>query len=133
MRAARYARAIGIEPRDDRRAMAGANAMALGTPKLSLVEGQAPQALDGLEAPDAIFIGGGLSRETFEAAWAALRPLGRLVANAVTLESEAELLVLSKDFGGELVRLSVQRAEPVGRLTGWRPAMPVTQWSLVKR
>ncbi|SHH04381.1 precorrin-6Y C5,15-methyltransferase (decarboxylating) [Cognatiyoonia sediminum] len=133
MRAARYARAIGIEPRDDRRAMAGANAMALGTPKLSLVEGQAPQALDGLEAPDAIFIGGGLSRETFEAAWEALRPLGRLVANAVTLESEAELLALSKEFGGELVRLSVQRAEPVGRLTGWRPAMPVTQWSLVKR
>ena len=133
MRAARYARAIGIEPRDDRRAMAGANALALGTPKLALVEGQAPEALDGLDAPDAIFIGGGLTRETFEAAWAALRPLGRLVANAVTLESEAELLALSKEFGGELVRLSVQRAEPVGRLTGWRPAMPVTQWSLVKR
>lgn len=133
MRAARYARAIGIEPRDDRRAMAGANAMALGAPKLELVAGTAPDALTGLDAPDAIFIGGGMSRESFVAAWNALRPLGRLVANAVTLESEAELMLLHKEFGGELVRLSVHRAEPIGGLTGWRPAMPVTQWSLVKR
>jgi len=133
MRAARYARAIGIEPRADRRAMAGANAMALGAPKLELVEGTVPAALDGLAQPDAIFIGGGLSRATFDAAWAALRPLGRLVANAVTLESEAALMALHVEFGGELVRISVCRAEPVGRLTGWRPSMPVTQWSLVKR
>ena len=133
MRAARYARAIGIEPRADRRAMAAANALALGAPKLSIVEGTVPAALDGLEAPDAIFIGGGLSRPTFEAAWAALRPLGRLVANAVTLESEAELIALHKEYGGDLVKISTHRAEPVGRLTGWRPAMPVTQWSLVKR
>ncbi len=133
IRAARYARAIGIEPRADRRAMAGANAMALGAPKLDLIDGSVPGALVGLDAPDAIFIGGGLSRETFESAFAALRPLGRLVANAVTLESEAVLMDLHAEFGGDLVRLSVCRAEPVGQLTGWRPAMPVTQWSLVKR
>lgn len=133
MRAARYARAIGIEPRADRRAMAGANALALGAPKLELVDGSVPVALGELPAPDAIFIGGGLSRETFEAAWAALRPLGRLVANAVTLESEVVLMELHALHGGDLVRISVCRAEPVGRLTGWRPAMPVTQWSLVKR
>lgn len=133
MRAARYARAVGIEPRADRRAMAAANALALGVPKLALVEGTVPEALDGLEAPDAIFIGGGLSRETFDAAWDALRPLGRLVANAVTLESEAELIALHKLHGGDLVKLSIHRAEPVGRLTGWRPLMPVAQWSLVKR
>ncbi|MFV2033679.1 MAG: precorrin-6y C5,15-methyltransferase (decarboxylating) subunit CbiE, partial [Halocynthiibacter sp.] len=89
MRAARYARAIGIEPRADRRAMAAANALALGTPKLELVEGLVPDALTGLAPPDAIFIGGGLSEAAFDASWAALRPLGRLVANAVTLESEA--------------------------------------------
>ncbi|MCT8159208.1 precorrin-6y C5,15-methyltransferase (decarboxylating) subunit CbiE [Pseudoruegeria sp. SHC-113] len=133
MRAARYARAIGIEPRADRRAMAAANALALGTPKLELRDGQVPEALDGLEAPDAIFIGGGLSRETFEAAWSALRPLGRLVANAVTLESESVLVTLHKEYGGDLVKLSVNRAEPVGPRTGWRPLMPVTQWSLIKR
>jgi precorrin-6B C5,15-methyltransferase / cobalt-precorrin-6B C5,C15-methyltransferase len=133
MRAARYARAIGIEPRADRRAFAAANALALGAPKLDLIDGMVPAALQGLDAPDAIFIGGGLSRETFDVAWAALRPLGRLVANAVTLESEAELIALHKAHGGDLVKLSVHRAEPVGRLTGWRPLMPVTQWSLVKR
>ena len=133
MRGARYTRAIGIEPRPDRRAMAAANALALGTPRLELIDGTVPQALTGLDAPDAIFIGGGLSVETFNAAWAALRPLGRLVANAVTLESEAILLELHKKHGGDLVKLSVARAEPVGPRTGWRPAMPVTQWSLVKR
>jgi precorrin-6Y C5,15-methyltransferase (decarboxylating) len=133
MRAARYARAIGIEPRADRRAMAAANALALGAPKLELIEGQAPAALSGLAAPDAIFIGGGLSADTFAASWAALRPLGRLVANAVTLESEAVLIGLHKAHGGHLVKLQVNRAEPVGGLTGWRPLMPVTQWSLVKR
>ncbi len=133
MRAAHYARAIGIEPRADRRAMAAANALALGAPRLELIDGEAPAALQGLAAPDAIFVGGGLSREVFAAAWDALKPLGRLVANSVTLESEATLLALYKAHGGQLAKLSVARAEPVGGLTGWRPAMPVTQWSLVKR
>ncbi len=133
MRAARYARAIGIEPRPDRRAMAGANALALGTPKLELVEGKAPAALAGLPAPDAVFIGGGLSEEVFAAAWEALKPLGRLVANAVTLESEAMLAGLQAAHGGELVKLSVARAEEIGGMRGWKPLRPVTQWSLVKR
>ncbi len=133
MRGARYARAIGIEPRADRRTMAAANALALGVPRLELVEGRVPDALEGLEAPDAVFVGGGLSEATFSAAWAALRPLGRMVCNAVTLESEALLLDLYKRHGGQLVKLMVNRAEPVGSLTGWRPLMPVTQWSLIKR
>jgi precorrin-6B C5,15-methyltransferase / cobalt-precorrin-6B C5,C15-methyltransferase len=133
MRSARYARAVGIEPRADRRTMAAANALALGAPRLELIDGTVPGALAGLEAPDAVFIGGGLSVETFAACWAALKPLGRLVANAVTLESEAVLIGLHKSHGGALMKLQVNRAEPVGRLTGWRPLMPVTQWSLVKR
>jgi precorrin-6Y C5,15-methyltransferase (decarboxylating) len=133
MRAARYAHAIGIEPRNDRRVFAAQNAAALGAPKLELIDGSVPEALDGLKAPDAIFIGGGLSRETFDVCWNALRPLGRLVCNAVTLESEALLMALYKEHGGQLVKLQVNRAEPVGNLTGWRPLMPVTQWSLVKR
>ncbi|MEM6480044.1 MAG: precorrin-6Y C5,15-methyltransferase (decarboxylating) subunit CbiT, partial [Pseudomonadota bacterium] len=133
MRAARYARAVGIEPRSDRRAMAAQNALALGAPRLELRSGKAPEALEGLEAPDAVFIGGGLSEEVFAAAFAALRPLGRLVVNAVTLESEAALIGLQAAHGGALCKLFIQRAEPVGALTGWRPLMPVTQWSLVKR
>jgi len=133
MRAARYARAIGIEPRADRREMAAANALALGTPRLELIEGEAPAALEGLEPPDAVFIGGGLEPATFEAAFAALKPLGRLVANAVTLESEAQLIALHRAHGGQLAKLSVHRAAALGGQTGWRPSMPVTQWSLVKR
>ena len=133
MRAARYAQAIGIEPRADRRAMAAQNALALGTPKLELVAGTAPEVLQGLAVPDAIFVGGGLTDGVFDAAWAALKPLGRFVSNAVTLESEEILMELHKKYGGELVRLAVTRAEPVGPYRGWRPFMPVTQWSLIKR
>jgi len=133
MRAARYARAIGIEPRAERRVFSAANALALGTPKLEIIAGSAPDALNGLEAPDAIFIGGGLSRDVFAACHKALRPLGRLVANAVTLESEAVLMGLFAEFGGDLAKIDVKRAGPIGGLTGWRPMMPVTQWSLIKR
>jgi precorrin-6Y C5,15-methyltransferase (decarboxylating) len=133
MRAARYTRAIGIEPRADRRAMAAANALALGVPRLELIDGMVPEALDGLEAPDAVFIGGGLSEETFAAAWSALKPLGRLVANAVTLDSEAKLIELHNRHGGELTKIAVSRAAALGPHVGWRPMMPVTQWSLVKR
>jgi len=133
MRGARYARAVGIEPRADRRAMAAANALALGTPKLELIDGMVPEALIGLEAPDAIFIGGGLSVGVFDAAWAALKPLGRMVCNAVTLESETVLIGLQKTHGGQLIRLSVDRAAPIGSFRGWQPQRPVVQWSLIKR
>ena len=133
MRAARYARAIGIEPRPRRRMMAAANAAALGTPKLHLIDGTAPEALAGLAPPDAIFIGGGLSAATFEACLQHLRPLGRLVVNAVTLDSESLLLSLYRQNGGSLVKLQAQRAETFGPVTGWRPLRAVTQYALIKR
>jgi precorrin-6Y C5,15-methyltransferase (decarboxylating) len=133
LRAARYSKAIGIEPRADRRTMAAENALALGVPSLKLIDGMVPAALAGLPAPDAIFIGGGLSVETFDACWQALRPLGRLVANAVTLESQALLSELHKTHGGDLVQISISRAEGLGALTGWKPLRPVVQWSLIKR
>lgn len=133
MRMAREARAIAIEPRADRRAFAAANAEALGTPALQIIAGEAPGALAGLPAPDAVFLGGGLGEETAELCLAALRPLGRLVANAVTLESELTLARLQARHGGELTRIDIARAAPVGVRRGWRPAMPVVQWSLVRR
>ncbi len=133
MRSAREAKAVGIDSNAARRAIALRNAVTLGTPGLQIVEGRAPEALRNLDAPDAVFIGGGLAADVFDAAWAALRPLGRLVANAVTLETEALLLKLHGRHGGQLVRIAVSRASPVGEVTGWRPQMPVTQWSLVKR
>ncbi len=134
MRAARGALALAIEPNQSRREMIATNAVQLGTEKIELIEGKAPGALSGLAVPDAIFIGGGLTSEgVFETCWEALRNGGRLVANVVTLESEARLAALHARHGGELVRIGVQIAEPVGPYRGWRAAMPVTQWSVVKR
>jgi precorrin-6Y C5,15-methyltransferase (decarboxylating) len=96
-----------------------------------VVTGSAPAALAGLPAPDTIFIGGGLTRDgVLDTCLAALRPGGRLVANAVTVESEAALAAAHAKLGGELIRLAVQRAAPLGGFTGWRPAMPVTIWSV---
>ncbi len=97
---------------------------------LRLVDGLAPDALAGLSAPDAVFLGGGISAEAIAASLAALKPYGRLVANAVTLESETVLIEAYRRHGGELVRVASETAAPVGGFTGWKPAMPVIQWSL---
>lgn len=126
-------RAIAVEQDAERAARIGRNAVSLGVPGLKIVAGTAPAALRDLPAPNAIFIGGGGSDgDVPSAAIQALPAGGRLVANAVTLEMEAVLLHLHAAHGGKLIRLSVARAEPVGSMLGWRPAMPVTQWSWVK-
>ncbi len=125
--------ATAVEQDPVRAARARTNAAACGVPGLTVLQGAAPAVLQGLTSPDAIFIGGGLADPgVADAATALLKTGGRLVANAVTLESEALLFGLHQRLGGSLVRLSVARAEPVGGMTGWRPAMPVTQWSWVK-
>ncbi|MFG1426393.1 precorrin-6y C5,15-methyltransferase (decarboxylating) subunit CbiE [Roseixanthobacter glucoisosaccharinicivorans] len=125
--------AIAIESHPVRAARIARNAEALGVPHLRIVEGTAPGALGGLPAPDAIFLGGGASEHgVVAAAEAALKPGGRLVANGVTLETEAVLLALHARLGGDLLRLALSRAEPIKGMTGWRPAMPITQWRWMK-
>jgi precorrin-6Y C5,15-methyltransferase (decarboxylating) len=125
--------AIAIEARPDRAARIRRNAAAFGVPGLEVIEGAAPAALANLPTPHAIFIGGGASDPgMIERAVEALRTGGRLVVNAVTLESEALLLGRHAALGGELTRLSIARAEAVGGMTGWRLALPVTQWVWVK-
>ncbi|NDZ82629.1 cobalamin biosynthesis bifunctional protein CbiET, partial [Streptomyces sp. SID10853] len=109
------------------------NAARLGVPALRVVTGAAPDALAGLPAPDAVFVGGGLTAPgLLDACWDALPDGGRLVANTVTLESEALLAERYRTHGGDLVRIAVAHAVPVGGFTGWRQAMPVTQWAVEK-
>lgn len=123
-------RAIAIEADPARAEIIRHNARRIGVPALAVVEGAAPDALAGLEPPDAIFIGGGGTRPgVMETVMKALKPGGRLVANAVTLEMEARLLALRASHGGTLTRLSVERAGAVGTMTAWRPAMPIVQWT----
>ncbi|MEF2550783.1 precorrin-6y C5,15-methyltransferase (decarboxylating) subunit CbiE [Aurantimonas sp. A2-1-M11] len=124
--------AIAIEPVEARLAMIRENAEALGVPELRILAGTAPAAFADLPAPDAVFIGGGLTDGVFDAAWAALKPGGRMVAHAVTLESEVILLDLHARLGGELMRIQVDRAEKVGPYRGFRPAMPVIHWHVTK-
>lgn len=122
-------RAVAVEADAERAVRIERNAERLGAPGLVVVNDRAPAALTRLPAPDAVFIGGGGSRPgVVDGAIEALRPGGRLVANAVTVEMEALLLSLYARHGGALTRIAVARAGPVGGMSGWRPAMPVTQW-----
>ncbi len=129
----RRAQAIAIEREAGRLATIARNAGALGVPGLQSVHGSAPDALASLPGPDAVFIGGGLSTANLvEVCWEALKPGGRLVANAVTLEGEAALLGWRERLGGALSRIAIARARPIGAFSGWRPLRPVTQLSARK-
>lgn len=127
MRAHPDCRAIAVEPDATRLDFLARNAAALGVPGLRRIEGRAPEALHSLPTPDAVFIGGGVSRPgVLEACWAALRPGGRLLANAVTLQSEACLQAWRESHGGKMIRLSVSQAQALGGFEVWRTALPVT-------
>lgn len=133
LRAEPRARALAVEARSDRAGRIAGNARRLGVPALRVVTGAAPAALEGLERPDAVFLGGGLSQPgMIEALWEALLPAGRILANAVTLEGEAALLAARARSGGELLRVELAHARPLGALTGWSPVRPIVQWSAVK-
>lgn len=127
-------RAVAIERDRTRCRMITRNAAALGAPTVDLIEGPAPEAFGEIDgAPDAVFLGGGLSIEGLaEEAWRRLKPGGVFVANAVTMESETRLAHLHADWGGELARIAVSRLEKVGPYHGWRPLMPVTQYVVRK-
>src|SRR5690606_562187 len=125
--------AIAIEADATRLNRIAGNAAALGVPGLVLKPGRAPQVLDKLPAPDAIFVGGGGTDDgVIDAAIAALKPGGRLVANAVTLEMEALLALLHGQMGGTLTRFQIARAEVLGTMSGWQPARPLPQGVGVK-
>ncbi|AZC48278.1 bifunctional cobalt-precorrin-7 (C(5))-methyltransferase/cobalt-precorrin-6B (C(15))-methyltransferase [Pseudomonas chlororaphis] len=133
MRAHPSCRALAIEADPGRQQLIEHNRDALGVPGLHLIRGSAPQVLDGLEAPDAIFIGGGVTRPgVLDTCWARLKPGGRLVANAVTLQSETTLMAWRERHGGELTRIHVAQALPLGDFDTWRQALPITLLDLVK-
>ena len=122
--------AVSIEARRERARRIGANARRLGAARLQVVHGRAPQALAGLPEPQAVFIGGGLSDALLEAVLAMLPRGARLVANAVTLDSEALLARWQRARGGDLLRIELARCAPIGRRRGWHAAYPVVQWSV---
>jgi precorrin-6Y C5,15-methyltransferase (decarboxylating) len=133
MRSAPGALAVAIERDETRAGFIERNAAFLGTPQLKLLRGDAPAALADLPVPDAVFIGGGIGTPGLAGlCWQRLRPGGRLVANAVTVEGEAALAALRAQYGGTLARIAVSRAEPVGDRLAWRALMPVTQFAATK-
>jgi len=134
MRAHPDCRTVAVERDPARAARVRANAARLGVPDLEVVEGGAPDALAGLPAPDAVFVGGGATAPgLLEACLAALRPGGRLVVHGVTLETEVLLAAAHGCHGGELTRIAVEHAAPLASFTGWEPSRTVVQWSLQVR
>ncbi|WBL81243.1 precorrin-6y C5,15-methyltransferase (decarboxylating) subunit CbiE [Bradyrhizobium xenonodulans] len=125
--------AAAIEAREDRAANIRSNATAFGLAhRITVITGTAPEALAALEPPDAVFIGGGLDRAMFDAIWSQLASGTRLVAHSVTLETEALLGELHQRHGGELMRVDIAHAAPLGRYRSWEAARPVVQWSTVR-
>ena len=108
-----------------------ANADRLGVDRLRVIEGQAPGALEGFAAPQAVFIGGGLGDALLTDLTERLSPGTRLVAHAVTLESEAVLAAWSERLGGSLLRVELSEAGALGARRGWKAAYPVVQWRVV--
>ena len=126
-------RTLAIEADEGRQQLIERNRDALGVPGLQLIRGKAPQALAGLERPDAIFIGGGVTREgVLDTCWQQLKPGGRLVANAVTLQSEMLLMSWRERHGGELTRIHIAQAQPLGEFDTWRQALPITLLDVTK-
>jgi precorrin-6Y C5,15-methyltransferase (decarboxylating) len=124
---------IAFEAREDRAVRIRENAVRLGVPTLRVIHGIVPATFAGLRPPDTIFIGGGVANDDlFDACWAVLPPGGRLVANAVTLQSEACLAARHTLLGGDLTRIMVSRADLIGESHVWRPMMPITQWTVTK-
>ncbi|MET0931311.1 MAG: precorrin-6y C5,15-methyltransferase (decarboxylating) subunit CbiE [Aeromicrobium sp.] len=133
LRAHPTCRAVAIEARDDRAERIARNAATLGVPALDVVTGKAPDVLRGLDAPHAIFVGGGATEAGLvDACWDALLPGGRLVIHGVTLETESLLAHRYARLGGELTRLHVEHAAPIGTFTGWTPARAIMQWAVTK-
>ena len=133
LRAAPDGAAVAIERNPARAAMIARNAAMLGVPSLRVVVGAAPEALAGLAEPDAVFVGGGVAESgILPAAWGALRPGGRFVANVVSSEGERTVLEWQARHGGELCRIAVSRCEKVREHHLWRPLMTVTQLAATK-
>jgi precorrin-6Y C5,15-methyltransferase (decarboxylating) len=126
-------RALAVERDPARCERIARNAERLGTPRVEVVQGAAPEVLAGLPAPGAVFIGGGASDgDVIERCWSALDSGGRLVLNGVSLETEALALAAHARLGGELRRIAIESAAPLGTMTAWRPALPVVQWRIAK-
>jgi precorrin-6Y C5,15-methyltransferase (decarboxylating) len=133
MRAHPGCRTVAIEANEGRQGHIRHNRDTLGVPGLQLVAGQAPAALEGLPAPDAIFIGGGVTEPgVLDSCWRQLKSGGRLVANAVTVQSEATLVAFRERHGGELTRIAIAQAQPLGGFDTWRSALPITLLEVVK-
>ncbi|MDG3011115.1 precorrin-6y C5,15-methyltransferase (decarboxylating) subunit CbiE [Rhodococcus sp. D2-41] len=130
MRAHPDCRAIAFERDGERAARIARNAATLGVPGL-VVRGAAPAGFaDTGERPAAVFVGGGVTAPgMLEQCWSALRPGGRMVVNAVTIESEAAVIAWNAEHPGTLRKLQVYRGGGLGGFTAWRPQLPVTQWT----
>lgn len=133
LRASPRCRAIAIERDEERAKRITANASQLGVPGLQVVHGVAAAALADLPGPDAVFVGGGATTAMLDVVWSALRPGGRLVVHAVTVETETIIVGCWQRLGGELTRIAVEHLEQIGSYSGWKPSRAVVQWSVVKR
>jgi len=124
--------AIAIEKNPARAAQIKLNASKMGAPHLEIIISEANLCLEELRQPNAIFIGGGASEALIHKCWGALPIGGRLVINAVTLETQSLLAQNYQQLGGDLIQIQISRAKPVGSFHGLEPSMAIHQWAATK-
>ena len=131
-RGGRGCAAVAFERDEQRRKRIAANAVAFGV--TVDVRGEAPQAFEDARVavrdlhrwrPHPAGAAGHLHR-TASDRWQAGRQRGHCGIGSGDDTGYSRL-------GGELRRFQHYRGEPLGGFTGWRPAMPVTQWVVTKR
>ncbi|WP_439033330.1 precorrin-6y C5,15-methyltransferase (decarboxylating) subunit CbiE [Agarivorans sp. QJM3NY_33] len=112
------------------------NIHAHSTDNVCLVQAKAPQALQDLAPPDAIFIGGsrGQMQLILDHCWQVLKPQGRLLISAVTLDTVAELYQWGKQqnlrFQVQLV--NVAQTQPLANYQRYQAENPIHLFSISK-
>jgi precorrin-6Y C5,15-methyltransferase (decarboxylating) len=124
--------ATAVERDPSRCAIIAQNVKDLGLDNLSILVGSNLELISALRPPNAVFIGGGLTKELMKKLWMIIPEKTRLVANSVTLETEMILQNAFNEYGGNLVRVEISTARPIGSKNLWQPAYPITQWSVEK-
>ncbi|MDB5657505.1 MAG: precorrin-6y methyltransferase [Cypionkella sp.] len=126
-------RALAFELRPERAVNIRTNAARFGVDhRLTCIEGVANESLASQPIPDAVFIGGGGNAALYDQLWSILPAGTRIVANGVTLETESLLAIQHAQRGGNLLRIELATATPLGRMRGWDASRPVVQWSVIR-
>ncbi len=134
-RLAPLGRIFAIEKNAEDVEIVRANVAKFAVPHVTVVHARAPERLDEMPDPDAVFVGGsgGSLREILSIAAVRLRPAGRIVVNAITLDTLHETVSVCRELplAHEAILVSIARSKPLLDMMSFEALNPVyivTAW-----